>query len=105
MQDREKRIRESNLDYLSDTVHLLTVIDQLRAERDERIRYNRKLGVENYDLKDQLDEIREAWEPIGYNLDFSNASDCEHLDYSSFSENVTFGDLRKLAKLIGKEKE
>ena len=56
-------------------------------------------------LRAELDEIREAWEPIGYNLDFSNASDCEHLDYSSFSENVTFGDLRKLAKLIGKEKE
>jgi len=77
MDIKEKEIRDiaSNQYNLISAVaadHLLSLIDQLRAERDE---------------------IREAWEPIEIRL---NEIGVDIMDIEFY--------LRKLAKLIGKEK-
>lgn len=125
MDEREKEIREAHAGTGNDKCYLLSLIDQLRAEKDEQIKYNRKLGAENYDLKDQLDietnlhdsmqdnlvnQHLEAEKVLHKQLDEIRKACREVLAFISVNDSGLFWHtqesmeaLRKLAKLI-KEK-
>ena len=98
--EEEEVMDEREKDIIYENIHSLrSLIGQLRAERDK---------------------IRDAWEPIlnamlkehnprpanymEHNDLFDGSHDEGGIDRTVTAENITFGDLRKLAKLIGKEK-
>ena len=123
MDSREKEIREAWKvfnkecpDELSGLGHLLSLINSLRAELSvaqdqldietslhdsmQENLVNQHLEVEGR-LQKQLDEIREACKPILAHM--AGWEDGDGVPDHGFI-GVMMGDLRKLAKLIGKEK-
>lgn len=108
-------------------VTLLSIIDSLRAERDElkkkytqtvaqwQVRAERAEAGEAEEIDKrmkiawQLDEIREAWEPFALAIRTCMGEDGPYLSFiNSILEKGTWEEyqesLRKLAELIGKEK-
>ena len=87
--------------------NLQATIDQLRVDRDllrggkfsDRDYWAIKSRAEG--AEKQLDEIREAWKPVKRYIDDSPyIEDGRLIPYQHQEVNCTFGDLRKLAKLM-----
>ena len=116
MDEREKLLRRNigscSGKYRNDVMYLLSLIDNLQAERDE---LNKRLQLEELShqqtldfYKGQLDEIREAWEPFRELLEAHDTmqeefeielgDDCL-IDYVD-GTFCTPSDLRKLNRLI-----